>query len=144
MGYSFQYFVTVFIVAIIVIVFVTIFIIAIVVVIAIIIIVIIINIFYYFLIIFFGVDLLHRRKRQTPNANTCPLVIVADYRFYQGVGSSDIYTTALYMVSWRLFVFCIGYRGRLQVLPGSGQQWYLHNRTLHGKLEVVCFLYWLS
>ncbi|XP_041374950.1 ADAM 17-like protease [Gigantopelta aegis] len=42
-------------------------------------------------------DSLHRQKRQTPNANTCQLVIVADYKFYEGMGNSDIYTTASYM-----------------------------------------------
>ncbi|XP_046555990.1 ADAM 17-like protease [Haliotis rubra] len=38
-----------------------------------------------------------RSKRSTPSWNTCQLVAVADYRFYQRIGGSDIYTTASYM-----------------------------------------------
>ncbi|XP_067686012.1 ADAM 17-like protease [Haliotis asinina] len=38
-----------------------------------------------------------RSKRSTPSWNTCQLVAVADYRFYQTIGGSDIYTTASYM-----------------------------------------------
>ncbi|XP_046376679.2 ADAM 17-like protease [Haliotis rufescens] len=38
-----------------------------------------------------------RSKRSTPSWNTCRLVAVADYRFYQTMGGRDIYTTASYM-----------------------------------------------
>lgn len=40
-----------------------------------------------------------RNKRQTSAHNTCPLMLVADYHFFQGVGGSDVAATARYLVT---------------------------------------------
>ena len=52
----------------------------------------------------------HRMKRQvfsnvvsTPARNTCPLYLVADYRFFQSMGESSIQKTTSYMVGISVF-----------------------------------------
>lgn len=48
----------------------------------------------------------HRGKRQsdqyeyTPTKTRCPLLLIADYRFYQEMGSSNTKTTINYLVSF--------------------------------------------
>uniref|UniRef100_A0A2C9KQI0 Peptidase M12B domain-containing protein n=1 Tax=Biomphalaria glabrata TaxID=6526 RepID=A0A2C9KQI0_BIOGL len=43
---------------------------------------------------------LSRRKRSTATTlNTCKIIAVADYKFFQGVGRNNIYDTALYMAN---------------------------------------------
>ncbi|CAL1543516.1 unnamed protein product [Lymnaea stagnalis] len=37
------------------------------------------------------------RREATPSWNTCKIITVADYKFFKGMGRSDIYDTALYM-----------------------------------------------
>lgn len=57
-------------------------------------------------------DTLVRRKRQLdsyepyetkPNKTRCPLLLVADYRFFQEMGGSDTKTTINYLVKFALF-----------------------------------------
>ncbi len=40
-----------------------------------------------------------RRKRATPNRNTCTLLLVADHKFHRIVGEGSVTTTANYLVS---------------------------------------------
>lgn len=50
----------------------------------------------------------HREKRQidqyeyTPTKTRCPLLLVADYRFYQEMGGSNTKTTINYLVGTRI------------------------------------------
>lgn len=54
----------------------------------------------------------HRSKRQvdqfeyTPTKTRCPLLLVADYRFFQEMGGSNTKTTINYLVSGLLY--CLG------------------------------------
>ncbi|CAG5122233.1 unnamed protein product, partial [Candidula unifasciata] len=41
----------------------------------------------------------HKREGSTPLWNTCQIITVADYKFFRGIGDSDVYKTALHMAN---------------------------------------------
>lgn len=55
----------------------------------------------------------HKSKRQvdqyeyTPTKTRCPLLLVADYRFYQEMGASNTKTTINYLVSFQINYFLL-------------------------------------
>ena len=48
-----------------------------------------------------------RYKRATNDLTSCPVIAVADYKFYQHMGQSNNFTTANYIVSIKFMVITI-------------------------------------
>ncbi len=46
------------------------------------------------------------KRATTPEKSMCDLLLVADYRFFQEVGNSELVTAASYLVSWEvIFIY---------------------------------------